>query len=74
MRTLFTKFNMPINIFKQCDFTYSQLEDGINDAFKTGKFTDCLKMENVTPLHKKMNYLTKKFITNQRLTFTMQNI
>ena len=60
MWTLFTKFNMPINIFKQCDFTYSQLEDGINNAFKIGKFTDCLKMENVTPLHKKDESTDKK--------------
>ena len=60
MRTLFTKFNMPVNIFKQCDFTYSKLEDGINNAFKTEEFTDCLKMENVTHLHKKDESTDKK--------------
>ena len=36
----------------QCDFTYAKLKS-INYAFETGKFPNCFKMRNVTPVHKR---------------------
>ena len=51
---------IPINILKECDFTFSVLTDCINKSFENGAFPDCLKEANVTPIFKKDDPLDKK--------------
>ena len=52
--------DIPINILKQYDFTYTKLKDRISNAFDTRNFPDCLKMANVAPAQKMLNLLTKR--------------
>ena len=44
---------IPLHILKQSGFTYQMLTDCINDALSQGIFPDSLKLENITPVHKK---------------------
>ena len=45
--------DIPTNILKECNFTFSTLADCINKSFENGAFPDCLKEANVTPVFKK---------------------
>ena len=52
--------DIPINILKECNFTFSVLADCINTSFENGAFPDCLKEANVTPIFKKDDSLDKE--------------
>ena len=45
--------DIPTNILKECEFTFSVLTNCIIKSFKTGTFPDFLKEANVTPIIKK---------------------
>ena len=45
---------------KECNFKFSVLADCINKCFENGKFPDCLKEANVTPIFKKDDLLDKE--------------
>ena len=51
--------DIPTNILKECDFTFSTLAGCINKSFENGAFPDCLKEANVTPIFKKDDPLDK---------------
>ena len=44
--------DIPTNILKECNFTFSVFADWINKSFENGAFSDCLKEANVTPVSK----------------------
>ena len=44
---------IPLHILEQTGFTYQMLTDCINGALSQGIFPDCLKLANITPVHKK---------------------
>ena len=52
--------DIPTNILKECNFTFSVLADCIKTSFENGAFPDCLKEANVTPVFKKDDPLDKK--------------
>ena len=52
--------DIPTNILKECNFTFSVLADCINTSFENGAFPDCLKEANVTPIFKKDDPLDKE--------------
>ena len=52
--------DIPTNILKECNFTFSTLADWINKSFENGAFPDCLKEANVTPIFKKDDPLDKE--------------
>ena len=52
--------DIPTNILKECNFTFSVLDDCINKSFENGAFPDCLKEANVTPIFKKDDPLDKE--------------
>ena len=43
----------PLNVLKQSSLAYEMLTDCINDSLLKGTFPDSLKLENITPVHKK---------------------
>ena len=52
--------DMPTNILKECNFTFSELTDYINKSFENGAFLDCFKEAKVTPIFKKDDILDKE--------------
>ena len=52
--------NMPTNILKECDFTFSVLADCIKKSFETSTFPGCLNKANVTAIFKKDDPLDKE--------------
>ena len=52
--------DIPTNILKECNFTFSTLADWINKSFENGAFPDCLKEASVTPIFKKDDPLDKE--------------
>ena len=52
--------DIPTNILKECNCTFSVLVDCINKSFETGAFPDCLKEANVTPIFKEDDHLDKE--------------
>ena len=52
--------DMPTNILKECNFTFSELTDCINKSFENGAFLDCFKEAKVTPIFKKDDILDKE--------------
>ena len=52
--------DIPTNILKECNFTFSTLADCINKSFENGAFPDCLKEASVTPIFKKDDPLDKE--------------
>ena len=44
---------IPTKILKECEFTFEILTQCINKSFTSGKFLDCLKQANVSPIFKK---------------------
>ena len=52
--------DIPTNILKECEFTFSVLADCINKSFETGTFPDCLKQAHATPIFKKDDPLDKE--------------
>ena len=52
--------DIPTNILKECNFTFSTLADCINKSFENKAFPDCLKEANVTPIFKKDDPLDKE--------------
>ena len=52
--------DIPTNILKECNFTFSVLADCINKSFENGAFSDCLKEANVTPVFEKDDPLDKE--------------
>ena len=52
--------DIPTNILKECNFTFSVLDDCINKSFENGAFPDCLKEDNSTPIFKKDDPLDKE--------------
>ena len=53
-------WDIPTNILKECNFTFSVLADCINASFENGAFPDCLKKANVTPISIKDDLLDKE--------------
>ena len=45
--------DIPTNILKECNFTFSVLADCISTSFENGAFPDCLKETNVALIFKK---------------------
>ena len=48
-----TAGEIPVNILKQSEFKFEKLTDCINHLFLNGKFPNCLKEANITPVLKK---------------------
>ena len=42
--------DIPTNILKEYNFTFSELVDCINKSFENGALPDCLKEANITPI------------------------
>ena len=51
---------IPSYIFKKCDFVLDTVTVCINEALKTGSFTDGLKCANVRQIYKKENPFDKE--------------
>ena len=51
---------VPTKILKECQFTFEILTQCINKSFTSGKFPDCLKQANVSPIFKKDDLLDKE--------------
>ena len=45
--------NVPLKIFKECDFSFHFLTNCINEAIRNNKFPDSLKSTNIVLVHKK---------------------
>ena len=45
--------DIPLNLLRECDFTYKKLTNCINNSLSEGLFSDSLKRANITPEHKK---------------------
>ena len=52
--------DIPTNILKECNFTFSVLAGCINKSFENGAYPDCLKEGNVTLIFKKGDPLDKE--------------
>ena len=52
--------DIPTNILKEYNFTFSVFAGYINKSFENGAFPDCLKETNVTPICKKDDLLDKE--------------
>ena len=52
--------DIPTNILKECNFTFSVLADCLNKSFEHGAFPDCLKEANVTAIFEKDDPLYKQ--------------
>ena len=54
---------IPLKVLKECDFSFHFLTNYVNEAIKTEKFPDSLKLSNIAPVHKKKDATDK---TNYR--------
>ena len=52
--------DMPTNILKEFNFTFSELTNCINKSFENGALLDCFKEAKVTPIFKKDDLLDKE--------------
>ena len=52
--------DIPTNIVKECNFTFSVLANCINKSFENGAFPYCLKEGKVIPIFKKDDPLDKE--------------
>ena len=52
-------FLLPINVLKSSDFCLSNLTECINEGFAGKKFSDTLKLRDITPIYKKLTQVIK---------------
>ena len=52
--------DIPKNILKECEFTFSVLTDCINKSFEIGRFPGYLEDANVSPIFEKNNPLDRE--------------
>ena len=53
---------IPLKVLKECDFSFHFLTNYVNEAIKTEKFPDSLKLSNIAPVHKKKDATDKQII------------
>ena len=52
--------DIPTNMLREYNFTFSVLAECINESFENGAFPDCLKEANIPPIFKKADPLDKE--------------